>query len=68
MTSLDGQPARVIGVLPPGFETPTLAHADLLIPQRLDEATLQKAGHRQASPRDRTAGARNNGRTGAGCG
>jgi hypothetical protein len=24
-TSLDGQPVRVIGVLPPGFETPTLA-------------------------------------------
>ncbi len=43
MTSLDGQPARVIGVLPPAFETPTLAHADLVIPQRLDEASLQRA-------------------------
>jgi len=42
-TSLDGQPVRVIGVLPPGFETPTLVHADLLIPQRLDDATLQRA-------------------------
>lgn len=40
---LDGRPARVIGVLPPEFETPTLAHADLLVPQGLDDATLQKA-------------------------
>ena len=41
--SLDGQPARIVGVLPPDFETPTLARADLVIPQGLDNATLQRA-------------------------
>ena len=40
---VDGAPTRVVGVLPPDFETPTLAHADLVIPQRLDGATLQRA-------------------------
>lgn len=32
---LDGQPALIIGVLPPQFELPTLDHADVLIPQAL---------------------------------
>ena len=41
--SLDGAPSRVVGVLPPDFETPTLAHADLVIPQGLDDAVLQRA-------------------------
>lgn len=41
--SVDGEPARVVGVLPPDFEIPTLAHADLAIPQGLDDATLQRA-------------------------
>ena len=41
--SLNGQPARVVGVLPPEFETPTLTRADLVIPQGLDDATLQRA-------------------------
>ena len=41
--AVDGEPSRVVGILPPDFETPTLAHADLVIPQRLDDATLQRA-------------------------
>ncbi|HKW96680.1 MAG TPA: ABC transporter permease [Bryobacteraceae bacterium] len=43
LVSLDGQPARVVGVLPRDFETPTLVHADLLIPQGSDDATLARA-------------------------
>jgi putative ABC transport system permease protein len=43
VVSLDGQPVRVVGVLPVDFETPTLVHADLVIPQELDEATLERA-------------------------
>src|SRR5581483_983164 len=39
---LDGQPASIVGVLPPGFEMPTLAHADLLVPQKLDEALQRR--------------------------
>lgn len=35
---LDGQSATILGVLPPEFELPTLEHADLLVPQALDEA------------------------------
>jgi putative ABC transport system permease protein len=41
--SLDGQPARIVGVLPRDFETPTLAQADLLIPQQVDDAMLARA-------------------------
>jgi putative ABC transport system permease protein len=41
--SLDGNPARVIGVLPRDFEVPTLAHVDLVIPQGLDEVILKRA-------------------------
>lgn len=41
--SLDGQPARIVGVLPIDFETPTLARADLVVPQGLDYATLRRA-------------------------
>jgi putative ABC transport system permease protein len=33
--SIDGVPTEVVGVLPPGFELPTLAHADLFVPQAL---------------------------------
>jgi len=40
--ALDGSPARVIGVLPADFELPTLASADLLMPQALDEARQQR--------------------------
>ncbi|SPE26971.1 conserved membrane hypothetical protein [Candidatus Sulfopaludibacter sp. SbA3] len=41
--SLNGGPAQVVGVLPRDFETPTLAHADLLVPQAVDDATLARA-------------------------
>ncbi len=34
---VDGQPVVVVGVLPANFEMPTLAHADLLVPEALDE-------------------------------
>src|SRR2546422_913617 len=32
---IDGRPARIIGVLPPDFEMPTLARVDLLLPAQL---------------------------------
>jgi len=41
--SIDGQTARVIGVLPPAFEFPTLEHVDVIGPQGLDEAAQRKA-------------------------
>jgi putative ABC transport system permease protein len=37
--SLDGQLVTITGVLPADFEMPTLANADLLIPEALNEAT-----------------------------
>jgi len=40
---IDGQPVTIVGVLPPNFEMPTLAHADLLFPEALDEAR-ERAG------------------------
>ncbi|MGA8877897.1 MAG: ABC transporter permease [Candidatus Korobacteraceae bacterium] len=43
MISVDGQPARVIGVLPKEFEFPTLEHVDIIGPQQLDEAAQRKA-------------------------
>lgn len=36
LMSLDGKPVRVVGVLPREFEMPTLAPADVLLPQHLD--------------------------------
>ncbi|MEO8658140.1 MAG: ABC transporter permease [Bryobacteraceae bacterium] len=36
---IDGVPTPIAGVLPPGFEMPTLATADILLPMQLDEAT-----------------------------
>ena len=42
--SLDGQPTAIIGVLPADFEMPTLGKADMLLPQALDEAALQRNG------------------------
>ncbi len=41
--SIDGVQRRVVGVLPVDFETPTLARADLVIPQALDDAMLARA-------------------------
>jgi putative ABC transport system permease protein len=41
---LDSQPVRILGVLPREFELPTLAHADLLVPQRMDESVGAGAG------------------------
>lgn len=34
---LDGQPTTMLGVLPAEFELPSLEHADLVVPQALDE-------------------------------
>src|ERR1017187_6672827 len=36
--NIDGVATRVAGVLPPDFVMPTLAHADILLPEALDEA------------------------------
>jgi predicted permease len=41
-TLLDGAPATIVGVLPAGFEFPTLAKVDILVPQRLDHAVERK--------------------------
>jgi predicted permease len=35
---LDGRSATILGVLPPQFELPTLEHADVVVPQAMDEA------------------------------
>ena len=39
---LDGQSATIVGVLPRDFELPTLEHADLLLPQVIDEARQRR--------------------------
>jgi len=36
--SIDGQPTTIVGVLPRDFELFNLSHADLLVPEALDEA------------------------------
>ena len=38
IVTIDGQPVTVVGVLPQDFELPTLAAADILLPQQLNEA------------------------------
>jgi putative ABC transport system permease protein len=40
--SLDGHATRVVGVLPPSFEMPTLASVDVLLPQALDQAAEKR--------------------------
>ena len=35
---LDGRSATILGILPPQFELPTLEHADVVVPQAMDEA------------------------------
>jgi predicted permease len=44
---VDGSAARVIGVLPQGFELPTLQAADVMMPMALDEGVERKSspGH-----------------------
>jgi putative ABC transport system permease protein len=41
--SIDGEPTRIIGVLPQTFELPTLEHADVVLPQRLNEAEQRRS-------------------------
>ncbi len=41
--SLDGQPTKIIGILSPDFEMPTLARVDVLVPQVLDEPAQLRA-------------------------
>jgi predicted permease len=40
---LDGSPARVVGVLPKGFELPTLQAPDVMLPMALNEGLQRKA-------------------------
>src|SRR5580700_5333186 len=40
--TVDGKPVEIIGVLPASFEMPTLGAADMLLPQALDEAALDR--------------------------
>jgi putative ABC transport system permease protein len=40
--SLDGKPITIVGVLPAEFEMPNLVNADILLPQALDESTLDR--------------------------
>lgn len=42
--SIDGDETRIIGVLPPTFELPTLEHADIVVPQRVDQAAQRRPG------------------------
>jgi putative ABC transport system permease protein len=39
--SLDGKPVPIVGVLPPEFEMPTLAPADLVVPLKLGDSTYR---------------------------
>jgi len=39
---LDGRSATILGILPQQFEMPTLEHADVLVPQALDESAQQR--------------------------
>jgi putative ABC transport system permease protein len=41
--SLNGEPARVLGVLPRDFEFPTLARVSLVVPEALDESIVQRS-------------------------
>lgn len=42
--SLDGEGYMIVGVLPGDFELPTLASAEILVPQKLDEAAQRRSG------------------------
>jgi predicted permease len=39
---LDGRSATILGILPPQFELPTLEHADVVVPQAMDEALQRR--------------------------
>jgi predicted permease len=39
---LDGRSATILDVLPPDFELPTLEHADVVVPQAMDEAAQHR--------------------------
>ncbi len=39
LIDIDGAQVRIVGVLPRNFEMPALEHADLLVPQAVDEST-----------------------------
>lgn len=43
LISVDGKPARVIGILPKDFEMPRLQAFDVIFPQALDETAQRKA-------------------------
>jgi len=43
LIDLDGNPVRVVGVLPASFEMPTLEAADMVLPQALNEAEQRRA-------------------------
>ena len=43
MIDIDGNPARVVGVLPKDFQFPTLETADIIFPMALNPATQQTA-------------------------
>ena len=45
--SVDGQPTVIVGVLPPEFEMPDLAEADLVVPAALDGSTDRSSLARQ---------------------
>ena len=42
LIDLDGKPTRVVGVLPKGFELPTVETPDVLVPSQLDRAVQNK--------------------------
>lgn len=46
--SLDNHETRIIGVLPAGFELPTLSRFDLLVPEQLDQSRDRGPNARQA--------------------
>ncbi|HEX3968532.1 MAG TPA: ABC transporter permease [Edaphobacter sp.] len=48
---IDGQPVRVIGVLPKDFEMPRLQAADVLFPMAADEATDRKSNSGLGGPK-----------------
>jgi putative ABC transport system permease protein len=48
---LDGNPVRVVGVLPLDFEMPRLQAADVLLPMATDEATDRKSNEGLGGPR-----------------